>query len=168
MASPYRRDNNPPPSGPRFKLHRLKASEYANFSFFGEEIHGFWTHWGRRTEPCVEPKEFCKGCQEKQPSRWKGYVFCRREDTGELGFLECTPKLRDDVLSKVGGRTYLRGARLKILRGKGDKTSCTTQFLRPFGQEFPGQEMPADVDPGETLRMLFEWRKPRDDGKGAA
>lgn len=156
---PYRRDNVAPPAGPRMKLVRLKAKEVFNVGVVGTVFHGFWTHWGSRTEPCTEPKADCQGCQRQWPTRWKCYLHVIREDTGEEGFLECTALVRDKVLSHVGNVSYLRGSRLKLQRGNGDKTSLHVMLLRPWLQEHPGAELPAEKDPEETLHALFSFRR---------
>jgi hypothetical protein len=159
----YRRDDTPPPSGPKLKVIRIKANEGCNVALFGTVVHGFWTHYGGRTEPCTEPREHCEGCQKQWPSRWKGYVHCLREDTLQEGFLELTKLNRDTILSHTGSEKLMRGSRLKLQRGKGDKTALRMLLLRGWGAEHPGEEMPEEHDPEDTLRSLFEWRRPKAD-----
>jgi len=161
MASQaYRRDDYPPPSGPKYRLFRLKAGERINFSLIGTRIYGYWTHWSGRTDPCIEPKEECQGCKRQDPQRWKGYVFCQRDDNGELGFLELTPLGKKKVLDLLGGERHLRGGRIKVMRGAGDKSALSYMLLRHWFAEFEGVSIPEDVHPEDTLRILFEWRRP--------
>jgi len=162
---PYRREDNPPPAGPKLKLFRLKAGESANFALLGQKVHGVWTHWNGRTDPCIEPKELCNGCAKQHPQRWKGYIFARHESTLELGFLEVTQAMREKLIALLNGEQWMRGSRVKALRGNGQKTSVQYLLLRPWLQEHEGQPMPDDVSPMETLRVLFEWRRPKSDGK---
>lgn len=155
----YRRDNSAPPAGPKIRIHRLKASERDNFEICGTAIHGFWTHWGTRTEPCTEPRDQCEGCLKQWPQRWKGYIYCIRQSRMEDGFLEVTPLLRDKLLSYVTTPEQLRGKRFLVQRGKGDKSTLAILPLRDWYAEHPGEEMPAEVDPEETLHALFSFRR---------
>ena len=82
------------------------------------------------------------------------------------GFLELTKHNRDDILAYVGGASRLRGARVKVLRGKGDKTSLRFMALRSWAAEYPDMEMAAEKDPQETLRALFEFRRTKRDERG--
>lgn len=159
--APYRRGGEPPESGPRLKLIRVKARESFNVAIVGTLFHPFWTHWsGRRTEPCTEPKEECAGCIGQWPQRWKCYLHCIREDSLTEGFLECTALNRDRVRELVGGDKMLRGSRLKVLRGNGDKTELRLMLLRPWIAEHDGEILPDEQDPEETLRALFSFRRP--------
>jgi hypothetical protein len=161
----YRRDDTPPPSGPKLKIFRLKAGEQANFAIFGTKIRGYWTHWSGRTDPCLEDKESCPGCKRQDPQRWKGYLFARHESTLECGFLEVTKVMRDKLMHLAVDERYLRGMRIKACRGNGQKTSVNYMLLRPWGQEHEGEVIPNEVLPDDTLRVLFEWRRPKTDGK---
>ncbi len=162
MSRPmYRRDDSPPIAGPRLRVIRFKANEQSNVSLLGTKIHGFWTHFAARTEPCTEPKDLCHGCQQKWPLRWKGYVHAIREDRQEEGFLELTGKNRETLLHHFGRQELLRGQRLLVRRGKGDKTELRMLPVRSWLAEFQEVAMPDEMDPEETLRALFELRRAR-------
>lgn len=162
MSRPmYRRDDSPPIAGPRLRVIRFKANEQSNVALLGTVIHGFWTHYSARTEPCTDPKEECHGCINKWPSRWKGYVHAIREDRQEEGFLELTPKNREDLLAYCGRAELMRGCRLLVRRGKGDKTALRMMPIRSWRAEFDEVAMPEETDPEETLRSLFEFRRAR-------
>lgn len=158
--SPYRRGEEEPASGPRYKIVRVKANETFNVAILGTEFHRFWTHWsGSRTEPCTEPKAECIGCSRQWPQRWKAYLHVLREDTLAEGFLELTKLNRDTIREHVGGDKFLRGTRLKLLRGKGDKTQLKILLLRSWAAEHGEEPMPSEKNPEETLRSLFEFRR---------
>lgn len=156
---PYRREDSPPPAGPRLKIIRPKAAESFNVAILGSRVHGFWTHYHDRTEPCTEPKDQCEGCKRQWPSRWKGYVHALQEPGMIEGFLELTALGRERVLDLVGGEAMLRGSRLKIQRGGGVKTQLRFMLLRGWNGEHAGCEIPAEVDPIETLHALFSFRR---------
>lgn len=153
----YRRDDIPPESGPALKIVRLKACESCNVSLLGSCVVGYWTHWGTRTLPCTLPREECEGCRRQFPQRWKGYIHCLREDRTEEGFLEVTKITRETILEHVGGEKFLRGSRIKVLRGKGDKTTLRVLLLRPWAAEHPDIPLPDEKSPEQTLRALFEF-----------
>lgn len=162
----YRREDSPPAGGPKLKLFRLKAGEHFNFAILGTSVRGYWTHWSSRTEPCIDPKEECPGCKRQDPQRWKGYVFARQESSLEIGFLEMTQTMKTKLMSLIVAEQFLRGSRVKACRGNGQKTSINFMLLRPWVQEHEGEVMPEEQDPLETLRILFEWRRPKEDRKG--
>jgi len=162
MSKPsYRRDNSPPIAGPRLRVIRFKKNERANVSLLGTVIHGFWTHYSARTEPCTDPVETCIGCINKWPSRWKGYIHAIREDRAEEGFLEVTAKNRDDILAYCGRAELMRGQRFLMQRGNGDKTSLRILPVRSWAAENPDVPMATEHDPEETLRALFEFKRAR-------
>ena len=162
MGNPtYRRDDTPPPAGPSMRIIRFKANESCNVALIGSKVRGFWTHWSDRTEPCTEPKEECVGCLRKWPQRWKGYIHALREDRMEEGFLEVTRLTKETILEQVGGEKFLRGARIKVLRGKGDRTTLRVLLLRGWAAEHQDSPLPNEKDPEETLRALFDFRRPK-------
>src|SRR5947207_7704546 len=160
----YRRGGEPPASGPRLKILRVKARETFNVAIIGTAFHAFWTHWsGARTEPCTEPRENCDGCLRQWPQRWKCYLHAIREDCLSEGFLELTSLNRDRIRELLGGDKFLRGARVKVLRGNGDKTELKLMLLRCWAAEHEGEVLPDEMDPESTLRALFSFRRPSRD-----
>ena len=156
MPSP-RRDDIPPPTGPTLKIFRLKANKSGTFALFGSRVHGFWTHWaGGCSEPCTEPIENCVGHQRQWPLRWKGYLHCHWQERAEEGFLELTPVARDELLLLLGGEEELRGSRVTVARGGGDKSRLKIGIM-PRWKAWSGTEVPPEKDPENTLIKLWEF-----------
>jgi len=159
-----RRDDSAPPRGPSLRIFRLKANDHRTVSIFGTHIHGFWTHWsGSASEPCTEPKTECIGCQREWPLRWKAYIHCHVQELQEEGFLEMTPVVKDQLLLEVGGEKELRGSRITIQRGKGDKARMQVRLISRW-QSLTSAAMPPELDPEDTLVRLWEFGKIRRKG----
>jgi len=152
-----RRDDTPPAAGPTLKIFRIKGGKSGTFALFGSRIHGFWTHWaGSCSEPCTDPVQECVGHQREWPLRWKGYLHCFWQERSEEGFVELTPAARDDILMQLGGEGELRGARVTIARGAGDKTRLKIGILARW-KAWAGSEVPPEKDPEPTLLKLWEF-----------
>lgn len=161
----YRRGEESPPQGPRFRVVRIKALEQVNLSILGSSFHKYWTHWnGSRTEPCIEPRTDCEGCKRQWSQRWKAYLHVIREDRQEEGFLELTKLNRDAIRELCGPDELLRGSRIKAVRGKGEKTILRFMLLRAWLVERPEEVIPQERHPEDTLRALFEFRSAKPDG----
>lgn len=156
MAAP-RRDDQPPRVGPTMLIFRLKKREGGTFAVFGSKVHGFWTHWaGMASEPCTEPLSECIGHQREWPLRWKGYLHVHFQERGEEGFLELTPAATNEICLLLGGTDELRGSRLRIQRGEGDKARLKVSILARW-KAVVGTEIPPEKDPEATLQKLWEF-----------
>lgn len=155
--SNFRRDDSPPKSGPMLKIFRLKSNKGGTFGVFGSRIHGFWTHWsGRCSEPCTDPVSECIGHKQEWSLRWKGYLHVYFSERSEEGFLELTPIAADDLLLQVGGESELRGSRITVQRGGGDKSRLKVGIM-PRWKSYTGTDVPPEKDPEETLKKLWEF-----------
>jgi hypothetical protein len=147
-----RRQELPPDTGPEINVVRLKANESINVLILSPKIWGFMCHWnGAFTEPCHDGGG-CNGCSKGYPIKWKGFLYCIDEAHRVNVFLELTPKGRDSIVKAFRPGEEMRGARMIVQRGRGDKARLIIQF-QPC---LPNSEnLPRDLDPAPTLEKLW-------------
>lgn len=147
-----RRQDEPPPPGPRMEIRRVKANQRWQFIVLGQPW-GCWTHWvDDHGEPCIEPRKECPGCKRQKPLRWRCYVHVWNIIRQNDEFLELTALVRaqlDDLLPT--GEPY-RGQRIEVVRGRGDKARMGLVLLPPC--EVRGK-LPDAKDPFPTLCKLW-------------
>jgi len=145
----------PPKPGPRIEIVRLKANQTAELTIYSPAVHGIWTHWiGSVSAPCWEPRAKCEHCKNNAPRRWKGYLFCWHQGLSDNIFIELTPASTKSIMDVVGPVASLRGYRMFLQRGNGDKAWLKV-VLRSRFQDVSDSVMPDDVSPEKTLRQLW-------------
>jgi len=148
-----RRQANPPEGGPEVHVRRLKKGEAVSVTIYSHAVWGFLCHWnGRFTEECNENPRECRGCQKGYPQKWKGYLFVMNEANRQPEFLELTPTSRDFIVNSFKPGEEMRGCRMTVTRGKGDKARLQIMFM-PCLQT--PQSCPKDLDPAPTLERLW-------------
>jgi hypothetical protein len=151
-VKPFNRQDTPPRSGPELPVVRLKASGSTMVVILSASLWGIWTHWnGSKTEPCYREKKQCPACKKGLPKRWKGYLHCWDYAKKREIFLELTPTSADQLLSQCGKDVPLRGNRMNVNRGAGDKARLRLTVLTAV----PPAELPAGRDPEVTLQKLW-------------
>lgn len=156
MAHNYCTQDAPPPAGPQIWVKRLKANEKWACVICSSKITGLWIHWfpnQRKTEPCWQERQRCPGCKSKVVRKWKGYLHVLHPSSKKQWFLELTPWSAQAILNQLEPGYDLRGLRLDLQRGDGDKARMVVNVKPPF----PGQgEVPLEKYVVETLEQL--WR----------
>lgn len=157
------RCDTPPPPGPRYRIRRLRHGESMQFILLGP-MCGLYTHWtGSRTEPCYENKKDCAGCRTGKPKRWKGYVHVWNEAIPGEEFLEFTPTAAALLNDLLGDAAELRGNRLMMERGGGDKSRLKLSLLCHYEKLRSNHPLPQTRDPLETLSRLWNDPNLKDD-----
>lgn len=152
------RDDRPPRSGPAFEIKRLKAHAAIHICILAP-IWATWTHWnGRSSEPCFKDHKQCNGHKRGYPRRWKGYVHCVDTATGDEVFLELTPLACHGLLAQLGRNTPLRGQRMRVKRGGGDRARLEIVVSPPHPEP---DTLPAPKTPFFVLCKL--WGLDRED-----
>jgi hypothetical protein len=119
-------------------------------------LWGVYTHWaGNHSEPCYDNKKQCPGHKRGLPLRWKGYVHVFNQVTRNEEFLEFTPTSAKQLLDQFGESNPLRGNRVQMVRGRGDKARLTLTALTAATVTNPGIILPEPKDPYETLCKLW-------------
>lgn len=153
-----RRMDEAPREGPRLSVFRVKVKNSPLvFWVLGRSCRGFPSHWdGRRTVPCNREEQgmHCQGCEEKWGERWRCYLDVVDEKTRDRGFLELTGVGKANLLSCVNGEENLRGSRIQVARGGGDKTRLRFTYLAP-GNQREVATWPEELDPHDTVLALY-------------
>lgn len=147
------KSDSTPPAGPKNKILRLKGGVRKTLYVCSECIEWVYTHWeGRRSIPCTEPHEECRGHRLELPRRAKGYLYAYVVEDRRYAFVELTPTAGEQFDQHYGKGARLRGARFTLQRGNGDKAHLVLEFQSPM--ENPSQLLPSkSVEP--TLRQLW-------------
>ena len=150
---PLNRQNHPPRGGPSMPIRRVKAGQRKQFAILSRSLWGVWTHWnGKQSEPCYQEKKQCGGCKRGLPKRWKGYLHAYDFMDKEECFLELTPLACDQLLAQAGDKEPLRGNRVLVERGAGNKARLTVTMLTPVQSV---SSLPAEKDPQSALQKLW-------------
>jgi hypothetical protein len=149
------RDERPPKPGPRIEIVRLKANQSTDLVVYSEKVHGFWIHWcGERSGPCYDPRSECRSCCDGLPRRWKGYLYCWSTAQSDNVFFELTPLAVKSIYDVVGQGCILRGYRMNIQRGNGNKAWMKVTLKSRF-QDVSDKVLPDDISPEKTLLQLW-------------
>lgn len=149
-----RRQDTPPEGGPRNFVRRLKGRERSMFTILSPHFHGCFVHWtGSRTIPCEADDDSCHGHRHKMPCKWKGYLWCINHNARQQEFLEFTRVGALDLLRLYDKGMSLRGQRIQVARGNGDKTGVKIEPCTPFAAV---EQLPKDLEPYDTLEQLWE------------
>lgn len=160
---PLNRQNRPPDPGPEMLILRLRAGQRIVATILSKALWGVWTHWaGKRSEPCFGDKADCPGHKRGLPLRWKGYLHVFDHTKKKEGFLELTPVSAESLLDQVGNDSPLRGERIQVIRGGGDKARLTVELLAAIKE---GVVLPPEKDPEKTLRALWGIERPQKGSK---
>lgn len=150
---PLNRQDRPPRGGPEMLVLRLKAGVTKLFAILSPSLWGVWTHWaGSKSEPCFQDKKSCSGCKRGLPKRWKGYLHCWDYHDKREVFFELTPLAADAILEQCGEDAPLRGNRIQVVRGAGDKARLKVTVLSAVPRD---QVLPEAKDPAKTLSKLW-------------
>lgn len=160
------RQDRPPEPGPRQEILRLRANQMATLWVLSSNLEGLWTHWDAArncSKPCTRGVDErgnaikCPACEDMLPRRWKGYLYCRDHDRKKQCFVELTPASATSLYAQVGEDIDLRGHKLKVQRGKGDKARL---LLTALGQFDLGPVAPPAESVIQTLLALWKLGKP--------
>jgi len=161
----FNRQDEIPKSGPKWWIQRLRAGEEGLYTIFSRSVWGVWTHYGLYGSiPCLGDKHACYGCQNRMPKRWKGYYHAYDHHHKRQCFVEVTPRIAEAVVDQLGLGQPIRGYRLKMKRGRGDKSRVKVEVLAPLAG---GPELVDEKNPEETLRKLWDLNRPDEDGDNA-
>ena len=150
----YRTAEIPPEPGPRDHVIRVRAGEDYRFICLSRSLWGVWTHWiNDRTEPCIVPRDKCRGCQKQAPSRWKGYIHVCYQGKNSPAFLEMTPITARMLLNICEPGCDLRGIVFKIERGRGSKAHMHVGLANV---RYAGNDLPQERDPKAVLATLWQ------------
>ena len=123
------RSESTPQAGPKDTILRLRAGVKKSVYVCSSSIEWFWVHWeGRRSAPCTEPHEECRGHKLQLPRRCKGYLNVYCLDDRRYCYVELTPTCGEQFDRHYGKGANLRGARFSLQRGQGDKAHLYLEF----------------------------------------
>jgi len=143
----------PPPDPAPGRIYRLRASQAFDFIILGK-TWGVNTHWtGQESQPHFRAEGKCPGCKKRDPMRWKGYWYVLPlGPKPRLGWVEVTPTIVTSVEAQAGVKGELRGLRVLLARGAGDRAHVKTTLQPPC--EVRGA-LPEDSDPYRLLLKLW-------------
>jgi hypothetical protein len=146
----------PPKSGLKREVVRVTTAERQDFLILSRSIYGQWIHYyGNRSHECSADRGECQGCHKSWPRRWKGYLDCIREQTGERVFLEFTAACAEQIWACLEGALELRGSRFRIWKTKGGAKGRYCVEYREYQRKDDGQ-IPIPEDPLPLLRFLWQ------------
>jgi hypothetical protein len=145
--------STPPPHGPERFIRRLAAGQRLYVTVLSRSLWGVWTHWfGAKSGPCYRDKKSCDGCKRGFPARWKGFLCCLNLENKHVEFCELTPLAAENLLAQVPKGQSLRGLRLTLERGKGDKARLKCIIT---GVALNQCDLPKEETPEKTLVALW-------------
>lgn len=154
-----RREDSIPSEGPRLSVIRIKAKDHeVTLWVVGRRIRGFRSHWnGQLTVECTkeQPEDCCPLCDDGIETRWRGYLDVIVDRNRDRGFLELTAAGSESLILCVNGEDNLRGARIKVFRGQGDKTRMRFAYMSPANVE-QLRLVPEELDPHDTVVKLYQ------------
>lgn len=128
----FRTCDTPQKGGPAHFVRRLKANELYTFHICSTAIEGLWSHWtGKKSLPCLSPRDSCAGCKAPFPVRQRFYLFGYNPDEKDYEFLELPPGAARDFLVVFPKTFCPRGQRVQIKRGNGKKAHLKIEVLSP-------------------------------------
>lgn len=148
-------DDVPPKPGPRIEIVRIKANQACELTVYSIKIHGYWTHWlGSCSGPCFKDRSKCPHCKNGMPRRWKGYLYCWLNMVSDSVFIELTPTAAKSIRDRVGPVQSLRGYRMTVTRGNGNKAWLKVD-LKSRHQDVSDSILPDPISPTKTLMQLW-------------
>lgn len=129
MSGNFRREDTPPPAGPRADIIRVSAGHSLQFLCLAERHEGYTQHWIPKgkgySAPCINPKEDCPHCQAQMPQRWRAYLWVvKLPALVAFGHLELTAGAVRQLETYLGKSSWL-GFRVEIRRGAGSTSPLT-------------------------------------------
>jgi hypothetical protein len=143
----------PPPDPAPGRILRLRAAQVIDCVILGK-TWGVNTHWtGHESQPHFRAEGKCPGCKRRDPMKWKGYWYVLPLGKNpRCGWLEVTPTIVESIQLQAGTKGDLRGLRVMIARGNGDRSHTKSTVQPPC--EVRGA-LPNDEDPYRLLLKLW-------------
>jgi len=152
----------PPPAPKKVRqIIRVLSSESKTFICFSKAAWGQYIHWtGQRTTECTRDSTIaCDGCSRGWSLKWYAYLHVRDITGTEQGFIELTETAFRLINYQLGTDTNLRGIRFRIHRTKGG--SKGRYVVHVYEDRLSEAQLIREEDPCETLRFLWNCKKPR-------
>jgi len=147
--------DEPQQTGPGIWVRRLKAAEMVHVTVFSAAMQGVWIHWnGNSSEPCHSPIKECPGHKRGLPSKQRFYIHCFNHAKRREEFIELPAGCAADVREYYPKGSNMRGVRLQLKRGNGQKAHLTVEILPPISETVSGP-LPQAKDVHETLCQLW-------------
>jgi hypothetical protein len=118
-------------------------------SLVGAETH----FMDNRTQPHIEPAQFCEGCHRRIDKRWKGYLGCWDRHVGRLCLAEVTTEAFKTCRGFKEHANGLRGMALNLSRNGMSRNARCTAKLSMYGTD--GPKMPPEFDVKAALERLW-------------
>ena len=147
--------DRPPTGRPQMWVERLKANATYQCTILSEAPYALIVHYAnKRSSPHLKDKEHCPGCVRKEGMRWKLYLHVLNHHKRQEEFLELPTIAGETFLSFFPKGTMIRGQRIQLTKGNGDKTRVNISILPPLCS--PGSSsLPQPKDPKKTLIELW-------------
>jgi len=156
-AFQFARNDDPRPRARCVPIKPIGATDQLTAVILAPKVWGLDVHWtGGRIQPCRADGTLCNLCLERCPVKWRGYLHCVLQASGEQCFIELTDFAHERLKRVTADKLTLRG--LICLFQRERKTVKAPINVSLVGETATYKVLPPERTPEETLKRIWNIR----------